>query len=93
MSDLKRKWPPLAYPHCGANGSAYDSDIQAAFNKWLEANIPEPLLSQLAPREPMREIQETKVGWWDGVDVAIPQICLSKEWNHKRVKVTIEEIL
>jgi hypothetical protein len=63
--------------------------IQHAFEKWLEANIPEPLLSQLAPREPKR-IESRHVvnglGW-------IEAIMLDGEWAYRRVKVTIEEIL
>jgi hypothetical protein len=94
MSDLKRKWPVLNYNAC-VHSVLSEGLVtpNAAFQAWLEANIPEPLLSQLAPREPMR-IESRHVvnrgvsgfGW-------IEAIMLDSEWSGKEVKVTIEEIL
>jgi hypothetical protein len=104
VSDLKRKWPRL--PDYQNGYYAQDADFTTAvemkflkakwddwFQGYLEANIPEPLLSQLAPREPMR-IESRHVvnrgvsglGW-------IEAIMLDSEWACRRVKVTIEEIL
>jgi hypothetical protein len=49
---MKRQWPFLSMPRCGANGSALDGDIQHAFNKWLQENLTEQELDRVAPKLP-----------------------------------------